>query len=590
MSLNIEQASGVARNLLLIPSVLVTRLQADPAVLILLASRRFPSTITLPLLRNLARVFNTERSWSPALYEAAAGKTDPLQERAEQALELPRTERNARFLCKLADTCVSVGLGDEAQQLLDQLNNKTSYARRAKARLAAWRGELSDAIELLDPSVPGEGYQRRLLEAEYASLTTSSPKIEAERGYSPIKGRVLHVLTNSLPHSRSGYAYRTQAILEAQLEAGLEPQAVTRLGYPALVGQFFAPSYDEIEGIRYYRQTPLRMRLGLEAKLQQSAEMLAEHVRSFRPAVLHTTTHYVNALVVRAVAEAFGIPWVYEVRGQLADTWASNRGTWAYETERYKLFNAREAEMARTADAVVTLGEHMKQNLIRVGVDPNNICLCPNAVGQSYTAEPHDTHQARHELGLDPQAQYVGSVTSVVGYEGLDDLLRAAALLAPEFPRLRVLIAGDGAALESLKNLAASLGIADRVQFAGRVEKKLAPLYQAALDVFVVPRKDTLVTRSVTPLKSVEASALGKPVIVSDIPALHEVVKDQETGLVATAENPESFARAIAELLENPDTAGRLGSAGREWVLETRTWTVNAGTYLGLYRQLDAVN
>ena len=64
----------------------------------------------------------------------------------------------------------------------------------------------------------------------------------------------------------------------------------------------------------------------MDARLQQQAEELLKVALEFRPSVLHTTTHFVNGLVVRAVAQALDIPWVYEVRGQLADTWAATRG------------------------------------------------------------------------------------------------------------------------------------------------------------------------------------------------------------------------------------------------------------------------
>ncbi|MFP3632745.1 hypothetical protein SB776_39750, partial [Burkholderia sp. SIMBA_045] len=74
------------------------------------------------------------------------------------------------------------------------------------------------------------------------------------------------------------------------------------------------------------RILPSRMARTMDGRLQQQARELLEIASDFRPAVLHTTTHFVNGLVAREVAEALNIPWVYEVRGQLADTWASTRG------------------------------------------------------------------------------------------------------------------------------------------------------------------------------------------------------------------------------------------------------------------------
>src|SRR5699024_6414371 len=108
-----------------------------------------------------------------------------------------------------------------------------------------------------------------------------------------------------------------------------------------------------------------------------------------------------------------------------------------------------------------------------------------------------------------PQGKIVGSVTSVVEYEGLDDLVRAAACGYEE----TVLIVGDGVYLPVLKDLARKLGVADRVIFAGRQDNETIWKWYAAMDIFVVPRKDTLVCRTVTPIKPVMAQALGIPVI-----------------------------------------------------------------------------
>ena len=140
--------------------------------------------------------------------------------------------------------------------------------------------------------------------------------------------------------------------------------------------------------------------------------------------MLHTTTHYVNALVVRAVAQAVGIPWVYEVRGQLADTWASTRGPAAKESERYRLFQEREAEVMRDADLVVTLGGAMKANIVAAGIPEGKVLIAPNAVGGDFLEEPLDPASARRELGLNEAGQYIGTVSSLVAYEGLDALSR----------------------------------------------------------------------------------------------------------------------------------------------------------------------
>ena len=206
-----------------------------------------------------------------------------------------------------------------------------------------------------------------------------------------------------------------------------------------------------MDGVRYRRLLPAKLAATMDARLQQQAEELLDIVLDFRPSVLHTTTHYVNALVVRAVAQAVGIPWVYEVRGQLADTWASTRGAAAKESERYRLFRKREAEVMRDADLVVTLGGAMKANIVAAGIPDAKVLIAPNAVGDGFLKEPLDAGSARRELGLNGGGQYIGTVSSLVAYEGLDCLIEAFALLAPQFPHLKLLIVGDGVSRPALE-------------------------------------------------------------------------------------------------------------------------------------------
>src|SRR5699024_7552100 len=131
----------------------------------------------------------------------------------------------------------------------------------------------------------------------------------------------------------------------------------------------------------------------------------------------------------------------------------------------------------------------------------------------------------------------------------------AAASLMRNRPKLRLLIVGDGTALPNILETARKLGIADRLIAPGRVERDKSHLYHQALDIFVVPRVSTQVTRMVTPMKSVEASASKKPVIASDLPALAELVNHEETGHLVPGEDIQAWAEAIATLLD--DQIGR---------------------------------
>ncbi|XAS62931.1 glycosyltransferase family 4 protein [Micrococcaceae bacterium Sec5.8] len=548
-----------------------SHLTDDPLLLLLQFSRRFPTRLVRQLSVAVLRLTPRRSAALPSLIAClVTGDHAELQRRLQLAADANVVGERA---LRLADVALAAHLPAEADNFLARVEGTPGLAR-VRARRFWYDGAVSDAVAVLPDNAPAGRGQRARLAAELTVLSGATPMLEP-RSYNAVPGRVLHLLTNSLPHTSSGYAQRSHSILMAQQAAGWEVLAVTRLGYPVQVGKILARSIDVVDGIRYRRLLPHRLAATLDARLQQQAEQLLDLVLEFKPSVLHTTTHYVNAVTVRAVAQAVGIPWVYEVRGQLADTWASTRGKAARESERYRLFQEREAEVMQDADLVVTLGTAMKANIVAAGIPAAKVLIAPNAVGGGYLGEPLDTVSARRELGLNESGQYIGTVSSLVAYEGLEYLIEAFILLAPRFPDLKLLIVGDGLSRSALEGLALESGFGERIIFSGRVDREQAVRYHQALDVFVVPRQDLEVTRSVTPLKPVEAMACARPVVASRLPALAEIVEDGVTGCLAKAGDPGALAEAIEELLSNPPLAQEMGAAGRTRVLRERTWAAN---------------
>jgi glycosyltransferase involved in cell wall biosynthesis len=554
----------------------------DPVQFALQVSRRLPDAISVPAARLLRRAGTLANGVPAAVGHQVLGDDD-----AARRTGPPGTEPGVRARAMLATAALGSGDDAAAERWLEDTPEaeRTGAWQAAAARLALYRGDVTGAVAHAS-SHPGNRRLARRLQAERQVLLGHRPEPGPVRRGPAVAGRILHVLNSSLPHTASGYAQRSHAALTALGQAGFENAAVTRPGYPVEVGIPWARREDVVDGITYTRLLPRRLAGDAAGRLDQYARLLAAEVERLRPAVLHTTTHFTNALVVRSVAEAFGLPWVYEVRGQRADSWAATRAPVARASEYYRLFTDREAELARSADAVVTLGENMRGALTAQGVLAERLFVCPNAVAPAFLAEPATRQEARAHLGLDPEDILVGTVSSVVDYEGLDLLVRAVARLAPRYPRLRLRIVGDGVSLPGLRSLAGQLGIADRCQFTGRVPRSEARWNHAALDAFVVPRRDLPVTRSVTPMKSVEASASARPVVAADLPALAELVQDGVTGRLVAPDDVDALAAVLAELVDDPELRTRLGQAGRRWALSTRTWEQNAATYTRLYADL----
>jgi glycosyltransferase involved in cell wall biosynthesis len=579
----------LVKNARLAVGVISQHLIDDPFLLYLQASRRLPAVVR-PLGRVVTAVFPKDSVAVPVLLASMSNGDDAdVKRRLELALCGDAKGEQVR---RLADIALAAGLTEISDTLLTKAGDAPGL-KAVQARRLWHDGNLSGAVTALDGSGPAGRRQQARLAGETAVYAGAAPSLQRQE-FTPVPGRVLHLLTNSLPHTASGYAQRSHSIMVAQREAGWDVLAVTRLGYPVQVGKFLAQASDVVDGVRYRRLLPSRLAQTMDARLQQQAEELLQVALEFRPSVLHTTTHFVNGLVVRAVAQALGIPWVYEVRGQLADTWAATRGPEALESEKYALFQARETEVMQDADLVVTLGQAMKANIVAAGIPGEKIIIAPNAVGGAFLQQPRDAADARRELGLPEDGLYIGTVSSLVAYEGLDDLVRSFALLAPDFPQLRLLIVGDGVAGPALQKQVQGLGLADRAIFTGRVPRDQTPLYHQALDVFVVPRKDLDVTRAVTPLKPIEALASARPVVGSDLPALREIIDDGGNGLLVPAASPDLLAHTISALLLDANRRASMGHAGRAAVLAERTWAANAkalaARYVGLHHEHEEID
>jgi len=395
---------------------------------------------------------------------------------------------------------------------------------------------------------------------------------------------VLHMVTNALPYTQAGYTVRTHRIVTAQKAAGLDPHVVTSWGWPMLQGHTDVEPFEEIDGIPYHRLLPHgEFPRNSYGRLLRGAEDVTALVRELRPRVLHAATDHRNGNVAMAVRQRTDTPFVYEVRGFLEETWAS-RDPRRVGTDRHRMQRECEAHIMRSADAVVTLAETMAAEIVERGVPRERIFLAPNAVDDSLLTAEYDGPAFRRAFGIADDEVVVGSVSSIVGYEGFGTLLDAAAVLRDRGVPIRVLLVGDGAERENLLAQVKRLGLGDLAILPGRVGPEEALQAQAALDIFVCPRLDLRVTRLVTPLKPVEAMALGKPVVLSDLPALAELLGGSEAGLLVRPGDPEALADAIAELRDDPKRRAAMGEAGRAEVAAKRTWSRIAETYREVYR------
>ncbi len=404
-----------------------------------------------------------------------------------------------------------------------------------------------------------------------------------------MRGRVLHLVTDALPSTSAGYTIRTQEIALAQRVAGIDPHVSSRIGFPVTAGAIDGRAAVRVDGVPYHRLLPWIMPGRMDRVYQAHLRHAARLVADLRPALLHAASNYANAVIALALRDATGLPVVYEVRGFWEDTWLSRHATSADLTlsDRYVRTRALETRCMTDADLVVTLGEAMRAEIVARGVPEDNVIIVPNGVSEEFLRPLPDGAALRASLGIAPDEQVVGLVSTLVAHEGIGTLLDAVKVLNDRGVKARALIVGDGPERTALERHAAALGL--NAIFTGRVPSARVRDYHAVLDVFVVPRTPDRVCQLVTPLKPVEAMASGLPVVVSAVNALSEIIADRETGMLAPPLDPGGLADCLQQLLSSPDLRAKLGASAREWVARDRTWAHNAIRYREAYRRLGVM-
>ncbi|MDK6078130.1 TIGR04063 family PEP-CTERM/XrtA system glycosyltransferase [Massilia varians] len=397
--------------------------------------------------------------------------------------------------------------------------------------------------------------------------------------------RVLHVLDHSIP-LHSGYTFRTRSILREQRAMGWETFHVT--GSKQNSGDALE---ETVDGLHFHRTPVADGLLGKLPVLNQKQVIdglerrLAEIIPIVRPDVLHAHSPSLNAIAALRAGKKFGIPVVYEVRAFWEDA-AVDHGTATENGLRYRLTRALESYALKRADAVTTICEGLRRDIVARGIPADKITVIPNAVDIDKFAVGGVADQAlKAKLGL-ADARLIGFIGSFYAYEGLDILLRAVPALTAERPDLRVLLVGGGPEDARLRQLAKDLGIADKVVFTGRVPHEQVQMYYDLLDVLVYPRLSMRLTDLVTPLKPLEAMAQGRVLAASDVGGHLELIVDGKTGVLFKADDPQALADKVGSLVDAQTEWPKLRAAGREYVETERNWKASVTRYKSIYGRL----
>ena len=427
--------------------------------------------------------------------------------------------------------------------------------------------------------------------------------------------KILHVLANG-PPDVNGYAVRTHGLMKAY--SGLPEVEVVGLTSPWYPERESMSEPIEMDGVTYHRCLhPARMKLvkgsgmkwagargknriagsrGFAAKpiwkralslafkplrpgwawieerilFKHFTKRIIEVAKLESADIIHAHVPYRVGIPAMRAARELGLPFVYEMRGMWEES-AVASGRWKAGGLAHRRFRRMETKILREADSVICISETLGEEAISRGVSKDKISIVPNAVDivESEAEVSELFTEMKGKLQGTPVIGYIGSLREL---EGVDLTAKAVSLLKEQGIETNLFVLSSAEGQSELREYCQSLGIGDQSHIAGPVpHDQVAPFYDL-IDVFVVSRPDTRVTRLVTPLKPFEAMRSGRAVVMADLPALAEIIEDGKTGCLYPAGDSQVLSEVIAELLNDDVKRGELGFAAKEWIIAHRTW------------------
>lgn len=394
--------------------------------------------------------------------------------------------------------------------------------------------------------------------------------------------KVLHVLDHYKPHF-SGYVFRTASILKQQRELGIEPVLITSPKH----GSVTAPM-EEIDGMRVYRteQTEFgKLPFVREQRLMGALrDRIAEVVRLEAPDLLHAHSPSLNGMPAVKAGRELGLPVVYEVRAFWEDA-AVDHGTFAEGSLKYRMSKMLETSLFRDVDALFTICHGLKGDIVSRGIAADKITIIPNCVDADAFAPLERDQVLADRLGLE-EVPVFGFIGSFYHYEGLLMLLESFGMALKDGLKARLLLVGGGPEHEAVRRRAEELGLIGPVLITGKVPHEEVNRYYSLIDVLVYPRLSMRLTELVTPLKPLEAMAMGKVVLGSDVGGIKELVTHGEDGFLFPAGDRGQLAGQLLELGSGDRDLKAVSTRAMQTVRERHDWSKAVERYLPVYRRL----
>ena len=389
----------------------------------------------------------------------------------------------------------------------------------------------------------------------------------------------LHVLDVSFPII-SGYSSRSKDIIFAQKQIGMRPLALTSPHHP------YNGDIEWCDGIEYFRTCiPNRSRLfdihgNYEIRFVNAVHRrILDVVKANNVNIIHAHSPSLLGLAAIWASKKMGLKVVYEIRAFWEDA-AVASGKYQEHSFKYKLVKNLETFVCKHVPRIVTISQAMKNDLVFRGIPAKKVFVVPNGIDLGILNKPVQDSSLASRLGLVGKTVF-GYLGTFYDFEGISDLIEAIVKLHETEKEAVLLLVGGGERESSIIKRLMDLDV-DYIIFVGKVPHEMVVEYYKIMDVIVYPRKSTKVTELTTPLKPLEAMALGKPVICSAVGGLVELV-GSDNGLFFTPGNLDALVDICRYFLRNFSSLKKLAKRGEERAIKERRWDRIVKEYESVY-------
>lgn len=399
--------------------------------------------------------------------------------------------------------------------------------------------------------------------------------------------KVLHILDQSIPYT-SGYSSRSQYIVEFQTNFKIKPFVVTAPWY----------SYEKhesiIKGVIYHRtQIPKSILYRLAAsnyltKMFSAINFFKKDIERICKLhsidIIHAHSPVLCGLAGIKVARKLNLPFIYEVRALWEDA-AVDQDKTNEHSIRYHLTRYFETKIIRAANANVVICEGLKKEFVSRGISADKLFIVPNGVDSNLFVPQQKDLSLLKQLNLNNEI-IIGFIGTFYKFEGIECLLRALPQILRNYPNVKLLLIGGGLEEPNLKKLVSTFNLKSSVIFTGRIAHNQINKYYSIIDILVYPRISKRITEQVTPIKPLEAMAMEKAILGSNVGGIKELIDDGNTGLLFNAGDINALVEKCSYIIENENLRKNLGLRARQKVISTRNWENIVAKYSVLYESI----